>query len=83
MNHKRVERIWREEDLEVPKKQPKRRRLWFHDGSCIRLRPNHRDHVWSYCLVADRTSDGRPIRILTAAPPQPHRAGLLEGKNLT
>ena len=65
MNHKRVERIWREERLKVPKKQPKRRRLWLNDGSCIRLRPAHRNHVWSYRLVADRTSDGRLIRMLT------------------
>ena len=65
MNHKRVERIWREEGLKVPKKQPKRRRLWLNDGSCIRLRPAHRNHVWSYDFVADRTSDGRPIRMLT------------------
>ena len=41
VNHKRVERIWREEGLKVPKKQPKRRRLWLNDGSCIRLRPTH------------------------------------------
>ena len=65
VNHKRVERIWREEGLKVPKKQPKRRRLWLNDGSCIRLRPAHRNHVWSYDFVADRTSDGRPIRMLT------------------
>ncbi|MCX7414873.1 MAG: IS3 family transposase [Planctomycetia bacterium] len=65
VNHKRVERIWQDEGLKVPKKQPKRRRLWFNDGSCIRLRPTHRDHVWSYDFVADRTSDGRPIRMLT------------------
>jgi transposase InsO family protein len=65
VNHKRVERIWREEGLKVPKKQPTRRRLWLNDGSCIRLRPTHRDHVWSYDFVADRTSDGRPIRMLT------------------
>ena len=65
MNHKRVERIWREEGLKVPKKQPKRRRLWLNDGSCIRLRSNRRNHVWSYDFVADRTSDGRPIRMLT------------------
>jgi putative transposase len=65
VNHKRVERIWREEGLKVPKKQPKRRRLWLNDGSCIRLRPTHRNHVWSYDFVMDRTSDGRPIRMLT------------------
>ena len=65
VNHKRVERIWREEGLKVPQKQPKRRRLWLNNGSCIRLRPTHRNHVWSYDFVMDRTSDGRPIRMLT------------------
>lgn len=64
VNHKRVERIWRQEGLKVPKRQRKRRRLWLNDGSCIRLRPEHKNHVWSYDFVADRTSDGRPIRML-------------------
>ena len=64
VNHKRVERIWREEGLRVPKKQPKRGRLWLNDGSCIRLRPEHRDHVWSYDFVEERTTDGRKFRIL-------------------
>ena len=64
VNHKRVERIWRKEGLKVPKKQPKRRRLWFKDGSCLRLRPEYRNHVWSYDFVAERTSDGRSVRML-------------------
>lgn len=64
VNHKHVERIWRQEGLKVPKKQPKRGRLWFNDGSCVRLRPTHRNHVWSYDFVADRTHDGRSIRML-------------------
>jgi transposase InsO family protein len=65
VNAKRVERIWLEEGLKVPKKQPKRGRLWLVDGSCIRLRAQHRNHVWSYDFVADRTHDGRPFRMLT------------------
>lgn len=65
MNHKRVARIWRREGLKVPMKQPKRGRLWLNDGSCIRLRPMHRNHVWAYDFVADRTRDGRKIRMLT------------------
>jgi putative transposase len=64
VNHKRVERIWRQEGLKVPKRQPKRGRLWLNDGSCIRLRPEHKDHVWSYDLMVDRTADGRAFRIL-------------------
>jgi len=65
VNHKRVERIWRREGLKVPRKQPKRGRLWLADGSCIRLRPMHKDHVWSYDFIHDRTRDGRGVRILT------------------
>lgn len=64
VNHKRVERIWREEGLKPPRKQNKKRRLWLTDGSCIRLRPEHRNHVWSYDFVEDRTTDGRGIRFL-------------------
>jgi transposase InsO family protein len=65
VNHKRVQRIWRAEGLKVPKKQPKRGRLWLNDGSCVRLRPTHRDHVWAYDFVQCRTHDGRAIRMLT------------------
>lgn len=65
VNHKRVERIWKQEGLKVPKKQPTRARIWLNDGSCIRLRPLYRHHIWSYDFVADRTHDGRPIRMLT------------------
>lgn len=65
VNHKRVERIWREEGLKVPRKQPPRRRLWLNDGSCIRLRPQQRNHVWSYDFVSHRTHDGRAFRLLT------------------
>ena len=65
VNHKRVERIWRQEGLKVPARQPKRGRLWFNDGSCIRLRPEHRNHVWAYDFVFDRTREGRPLKFLT------------------
>ena len=65
VNHKRVERIWREEALKVPQRQPRRARLWLSDGSCVRLRPMHRNHVWSYDFMSERTSDGRALKILT------------------
>ena len=64
VNHKRVERIWRREGLKVPPKQPKRGRLWLADGSCIRLRPEYPNHVWSYDFVEDRTHDGGKYRML-------------------
>ena len=64
VNHKRVERIWRREGLKIPQKQPKRQRLWFNDGSCVRLKPLYKNHVWSYDFVFDRTSDGKVIKML-------------------
>ena len=63
VNAKRVERIWRREGLKVPQKQPKRGRLWLNDGSCVRLRPEHPNHVWSYDFVEGRTHDGRRFRM--------------------
>ena len=64
VNVKRIERIWRLEGLKVPQKQPKRGRLWLNDGSCIRLRPERPNHVWSYDFVEDRTHNGRKYRML-------------------
>jgi transposase InsO family protein len=64
VNDKRVERIWRREGLKVPAKQSKQGRIWFADGSCIRLRAERPNHVWSYDFVEDRTHDGRKYRML-------------------
>ena len=61
----RVQRIWRREGLKVPQRQPKRGRLWLNDGSCVRLRPERANHVWSYDFVSARTHDGRTLRLLT------------------
>ncbi len=64
VNDKRVERIWRCEGLKVPTKQPKRGRLWLNDGSCVRLRAERANHVWSYDFVEDRTHEGKKYRML-------------------
>ena len=66
MNHKRIERIWREENMQVPQKQHRRQRLPHcgSENSCVRRRAQHKDHVWSYDFVADRIEDGRKIRLL-------------------
>ena len=64
VNAKRVQRIWRREGLKVPQKQRPRGRLWLNDGSCIRLRPERANHVWSYDFVKAMTHDGRALRIL-------------------
>jgi transposase InsO family protein len=65
VNHKRVWRIWRQAGLKVPQRQPKRGRLWLNDGSCVRLRPEHKNHVWTYDFVFDRTHNGCPLKMLT------------------
>lgn len=64
VNHKRIERIWHQEGLKVPQKQPKRGCLWLNDGSIVRLRPQFAKHVWSYDFMQDRTHNGVPFRIL-------------------
>jgi putative transposase len=64
VNPKRVERLWRREGLKVPRRQPKRARLWLTDGSCVRRRPEYKDHVWSYDFVLERTHDAKPVRTL-------------------
>ena len=60
----RIERLWRQEGLKVKQKQPKKGRLWLNDGSCVRLRPEYRNHVWSYDFVHCRTDDGKVFRTL-------------------
>ena len=65
VNHKRVERIWRQEGLKVPARHPKRGRLWLNDGSCLRLRPAYGNHVWAYDFVFERSREGRPLKFLT------------------
>lgn len=64
VNDKRIERLWKREGLKVPSKQPKKGQLWLNDGSCIRLKPEHKNHVWSYDFVHHRTDDGRAFRTL-------------------
>ena len=64
VSHGRVMRVWRREGLKVPAKQPKRGRLWLNDGSCMRLRPAHRNHVWSWDFVFIRTDDGRAVKLM-------------------
>ena len=48
----------------MPARQPKKGRLWFNDGSCVRLRPGYRNHVWSDDFVHCRTDDGRASHAL-------------------
>jgi len=60
-----VQRIWRREELKVPPTHKPRARLWLNDGSCVRLRPEYVNHVWSYDFVTAWTHEGRSLRMLT------------------
>jgi len=80
VNHKRVEQIWRREGLKVPRKQPKRARLWLNDGSCIRLRATHPNHVWSYDFVMERTHNGKAFRMLTVIDEYSHECLTIKTK---
>jgi putative transposase len=65
VNQKRVERLWRQEHMQVPRKQHRRRRLpGTSENSCIRRRAEHMNHVWSYDFLVDRTEDGRQLKLL-------------------
>ena len=65
INHKKVERIWREEGLQLPARHKRCKRLYHHDASIIRLRPHFPNHVWSIDFVHDKPSNGRPYKMLT------------------
>ncbi len=65
VNRKRVHRIWKQEQMQVPKKQHKTRRLPGNSAAgCIRHRAESKDHVWSYDFLTDRTEDGRQLKLL-------------------
>jgi len=65
VNHKKVERLWREEGLQIPQRHRKRKRLYHKDSSVIRLRPRYQNHIWSIDFVHDKLAGGRPYKMLT------------------
>jgi len=65
VNRKRVYRLWRRNGLRVPKKQRKKRRLGSSANGCARRRAAHRDDVWCWDFIHDRTADGRPLKWLS------------------
>jgi transposase InsO family protein len=82
VNRKRVERIWRQEGLKVPSRQPKRGRIWLNDGSCVRHRAEYQNHVWTYDFVEDRTRDGRKLRFLNVVDEYSRKAlGIVVGRS--
>lgn len=62
VNRKRIYRLWRQEGLKVPRKTKKRRRLGHSGNSCARRRAKHKDHVWTWDFIHDRTATGQPLK---------------------
>jgi len=65
VNHKKVDRLWREEGLQIPQRHRKRKRLYHKDSSVIRLRPRYQNQIWSIDFVHDKLANGRPYKMLT------------------
>ena len=64
INDKRVQRVWREEGLKVPRRQRQRQRLGNSESGTQRLKAERVNHVWSYDFVFDQTEDGRRLKWL-------------------
>jgi transposase InsO family protein len=65
VNRKRIWRLWVREGLKVPKKQRKKRRLGTSDNGCARRRAEHKDHIWAWDFIHERTRKGRPLKWLS------------------
>jgi len=81
VNHKKVERLWREEGLKLPERHKKRRRLYHKDSSVIRLRPKHANHVWAIDFVHDKLSNGRSYKMPTVLDEYTRQALCVEVKD--
>jgi len=62
---KRIHRLWRKEGLKVPQKQRKKRRLGVSANACHRRRAEHKDHVWTWDFIFDRTATGSALKWLS------------------
>jgi len=65
VNRKRVWRLWKMQGLKVPQNTRKKRRLGSSDNGIARRKAEHKDHVWAWDFIFDRTEDGRSIKWLS------------------
>lgn len=63
VNHKRVERIWRQEGLQLPRRKTAKRRFGVSQGD-MKQRAQYPNHVWSYDFTESRTTRGQRVRVL-------------------
>jgi putative transposase len=62
VNHKRIRRLWREEELRRPVRCRKRRRV--RTDTAERLHVEHPNQVWALDFQFDETADGRRLELL-------------------
>jgi transposase InsO family protein len=65
VNHKRVQRIWRKEGLQVPYRRRIKKSYGSSVNACFVKKAEFMNHVWTYDFTEDRTEDGRKLRFLT------------------
>ena len=65
VNHKRVQRIWRKERLQVPYRRKFKKAEGSSANSCSVRKAEYINHVWTYDFISDQTADGRPLKLLT------------------
>lgn len=65
VNHKRVQRIWRKEGLQVPYRRKFKKAKGNSANSCSVRKAEYINHVWTYDFISDQIADGRPLKLLT------------------
>jgi len=65
VNHKRVQRIWRKEGLQVPYRRKIKKSYGDSQNACFVKKAEFINHVWTYDFIDDQTEDGRKLKFLT------------------
>ena len=65
VNHKRVQRIWQKEGLQVPYRRKFKKAKGSSQNSCCVKKAEYKDHIWTYDFMSDQTEDGRSLKFLT------------------
>ncbi len=65
VNHKRVQRLWRKEGLQVPYRRKMKKSRGSSENSCSVKKAECINHVWTYDFIEDQSQDGRKLKFLT------------------
>jgi putative transposase len=65
VNHKRVQRIWQKEGLQVPYRRKFKKAKGSSDNSCSVKKAEYPNHVWTYDFMSDQMENGNRLKLLT------------------